>query len=457
MRAIAKTAEEADRKLTELKANHNKGIPTADKNWKLGDYLEYWLEEVVKPSRRATTYDLYESNIRLHLKPGIGHLTLKRLSVPTLQQYFNGCLAAGQSVRKVQIFREILSSALTRAMREELVLRNVAMLVELPSHQRSEIRPWTPDEVRAFLQAAEGHMWYPAFLLVALYGLRRGEVLGLRWKDIDTANSELHVHQQVFRAGGGLHQGPVKTQAGKRDLPLLGTVTRVLLPLRGSKTGEELVFTASTGKPVEPQNFSRAFQQICARHGIRRIKLHHVRHTAATLLKNLGVPDRDIQLILGHSHVSVTQQIYQHDTMDSRREALGRMEKAYIHSTTSGHADPSERGRQLTLDDGSGSRQNSRQTASVSDSRVLSVETENNPATEVSVAGLLDNFYGDLTGNRTPIARMRSKKGGVRDRPLERVTEVDSCLAVLRKRWLLGIVAVKFAVNDAQTDHVLAA
>jgi integrase len=299
--------------------------------WKLGDYLDYWLEEVIKPNRRATTYELYEINVRRHLKPALGHLAMNRLTVPIIQRFLNEQLAAGHSVRKVQMIRETLSPALSRAIHEELLTRNVAMLVELPGRQTNDVKPWSPGEVQAFLKAARNHKWYPAFLLVAHYGLRRGEVIGLRWSDIDFSGRVIHVRQQVFRANGEVQQGPVKTRAGQRDLPLLGGIAEELAEyrLRRTKTADDgLVFTSSTGNPIEPYNFTRAFQLLCASNGIRKIKLHHVRHTAATILKDLGVPARDAQLILGHSNIAITQQIYQHDTMDTRRDALSLMEKA---------------------------------------------------------------------------------------------------------------------------------
>lgn len=218
-RVYGTTRGEVSRKLTEAKAKMDQGVPTADENWLLGNYLEYWLEEVIKPNRRATTYDLYEVNIRLHLRPYLGDISLRKLTVPVLQRFFNQRLADGLSVRKVQILREVLSSALTRAMREELVTRNVASLIELPSKQKEVIRPWSLDELRHFLDVARTHEWFPAFLLVGMYGLRRGEAIGVRWCDIDFTGGELHIKQQVFRAGGTIHQGPLKTQAGQRDLP----------------------------------------------------------------------------------------------------------------------------------------------------------------------------------------------------------------------------------------------
>jgi integrase len=179
------------------------------------------LEHVVTLNRRPATYRLYEMTVRLYLKPGLGTSPLTRLSSSRVQAYFTGQLAAGRSVRTVQVMRTVLSSALSRAMREELISRNVARLVELPSWERQPITPWTAAEARAFLDAAKDDPLYPAFVLLLVYGLRLGEVLGLRWHDLDEADNEVRVRQQVQRVRGELRLYPVKTAAGRRDLPPL--------------------------------------------------------------------------------------------------------------------------------------------------------------------------------------------------------------------------------------------
>jgi integrase len=182
--------------------------------WKLGPYLDYWLENFVKRNRRPATYNLYEMIVRLYLKPGLGSRKLTSLTVPMVQEFLNRRLQKGDSVRKVQVMRTVLSAALTRAVREELVAR----LVELPQWQRDTIRPWAADGARAFLSAAKPDPLYVAFVLLIFYSLRRGEVLGLRWDDIDFDGGRIHIHQQLQRVRGELFLAPVKTQAGRRGL-----------------------------------------------------------------------------------------------------------------------------------------------------------------------------------------------------------------------------------------------
>jgi integrase len=333
-----RTRDEARERLIEEQAKAGKGIPVPAQSWKLGPYFDYWLENVVKLTRRPATYALYEINIRLHLKPELGKHSLRRLSVPVVQTFLNAKLRPGMSVRNVHIQRQILSAALSRAMREELVSRNVARLVELPEWEPAEVVPWSPAEALAFLHASTTDPLYPAFVFLMLYGMRRGEVLGLRWEDIDTDAGIVRIRQQVQRIQGQLHIGPVKTRAGSRYLPLLGLATDALAVRRetqdidrarlgGCWTDTGLVFTTRTGRPIEPRGLVRSFKRICQDNKIREIRVHTLRHTTASLLKDLKVPARDTQAILGHAHIITTQQIYTHVDDVARRDALTRLNK----------------------------------------------------------------------------------------------------------------------------------
>jgi len=316
----AKSLTEARDKLGRAQQNARSGIPVPDESWKLGPYLEYWLEQVVKHNRRPATYALYETNIRLYLIPGLGGRQLSRLSVSAVQLFLNQRLEQGDSVRKVQIMRTVLSAALTRAVREELISRNVARLVELPQWQRRTMVPWTAQEARRFLAAARPDPLYPVFVLLTLYGLRRGESLGIRWADVDFDGGTIRIRHQLLRVRGQLILGPVKTQAGQRDLALLDLAREALLgqmarqaesqaAMGSAWPGTDLVFTTRTGRPVEPRNLVRSFRRICEDHKIRIITVHHLRHTVGSLLKDLGVPARDAQAILGHTRISTTLEI----------------------------------------------------------------------------------------------------------------------------------------------------
>lgn len=366
IRRTARTRLEADEKLTELKQQIREGVPLPDRTWRVGDYLDYWLESVIRPNRRPATHSQYEVIVRKYLKPGLGGHLLTRLSVPVVQQFLNHQQEIGESVRQAQLMRGTLSSALTQARREELITRNVAQLVKLPTYDRIERVPWSAEEAAGFLNGARGDPLYTAFVLLVLYGLRRGEVLGLRWQDIDHDDGVIHIRQQLQRVHSTLLQGPVKTRAGQRGLPLMALARTALTERRmaqdvarqasgshwqGSPIGEGLVFTTRSGLPIEPRNLARSFQNICARAGVRQIRLHDIRHTTATLLKRLNIPARDTQLILGHSRVSTTLELYQHADMQDRTVAIEQIERLLTQSFVG--SDGSRRSRH----DSAGSRQ----------------------------------------------------------------------------------------------------
>lgn len=206
-----------------------------------------------------------------------------------------------------------------------------------PGQRRRRRHPWSAREARIFLHAARADPLYPALVLLVLYGLRRGEVLGLSWRDVDLDQGVVRVRRQLLRAGGRLQLGPVKTAAGRCELPLLGIARDVLvshadMQVIGTQhewTEHDLVFTTSSGRPVEPANLVRSFQRITEAAGMRPIRLHDLRHTTATLLKDLGVAPRDTMEILGHARIAVTMEIYTAADDGSRRSAIDKLSRLF--------------------------------------------------------------------------------------------------------------------------------
>jgi integrase len=413
------TRQEAHDKLVVAKAQAQQGVPVPDRTWRVGEYLDHWLEQVILPNRRPKTYITYSQRVRLNLKPGLGKYRLTSLSVSAVQSFFKQRLADGHSIRKVHMMREVLRSALSRAMRDELIFRNVARLVDLPSYQPEEFVPWSAQEARRFLQAARQHRLYLAFLLFLLFGLREGEVLGLRWCDVDVERQSLRIRQQVQRVNGIWQAGPVKTKTGRRDLPLIGIVREALhehqqrqLDERSqageswqeSRTSDGLVFTSPNGLPIDPRGLLRMFRRLCTKHGLRQIRIHDTRHTVGTILKDLGVPDRDIQLILGHANISTTQAIYQHGNTPAQREAIEKTAALLFPQE-----DGSETNRHLL------------------------------PSNLSSIGVQFKTKFGADRGIRThdPLFT-NSNFASISDR----FAEVNSILDVVRRRWNIGIVAV---------------
>lgn len=408
LRVYGRTREEVHAKLIEAKAKAQAGIPTSDKQIRLNDYLDCWLADVVKPNKRPATYAQCEQTVRLYLKPGLGSRLVAQITVREAQGFLNEKLSQGHSIPTVQVIRKVLSSALTCAMRDELIGRNVARLVQLPKHEPAEVRPWSTGEIRRFLDIAETHELYLAFLLLGLYGMRRGEVLGLSWQDVDFAQNLLHVRQQLQRAEGGLQLGLLKSKASKRDLPLLGMVRDALLARHTRQAGykdDGLIFTAKDGSPLEASTLVRAFKRICLGNDLRLIRIHDMRHSLTTLLKDMQVPVRDAQLILGHARISTTQEVYEHGNVELQRQALGRIEKLFIRTSAKTR---------------SRSRQFSRQ-GWLRDELFTTIN------------------FGAGEGTLTPgLILGKSNQLIICDR----LSEVQSAVKLAERKWLLGAVAV---------------
>jgi integrase len=299
------------------------GQPVDTSSRKLADYLTYWLAEVVKPTLRPTTYAMYETFVRLYISPALGSKRLDRLNVADVRRFIAALQAQGASPRKVQAARAILRSALSNAVTEELISRNVATLVKVPRPPRYRLRPWEAEEARTFLAATTAHRLHAAYVLVLTLGLRRGEVLGLGWDEVDLERGEIHVLWQIQRINGELRRVRVKTDNSDDVIPLPPICVEALRAKEATRRpGDVLVFTSAAGTPVDPRNFNRSFTLACHKADVRRIRVHDTRHTCASLLRSLGVDLSVIKDILRHSQISITADVYIHVTTEQQREAV---------------------------------------------------------------------------------------------------------------------------------------
>jgi len=454
VRLYAATRAEAQRRLTEQLRLQQQYIPAAATNQTVAAFMDHWVRDIVPKKTRPNTIRMYESLSRLYIKPLLGRKLLTRLSVRDVQSAIDSLQADGHSARTIQKVRTTLRAALHQAMREELIFRNVASLVQLPTWVRKPIHPWTVEEASAFLDATEGHRLHIAFRLLLTYGMREGEVLGLRWNDIDFEAGVFHIRQQIQRLDGKLRAVPVKTAAGQRTLPLVPSVRNILLDLakrRGislihvpgtddERTTEGLVVTSTTGGPIEGQNFLRSFRRLAEGAGLRIITVHHMRHTAATMLGSLGVPPRDVQLILGHANISTTQQIYQHGSPEIQRLAVSAVD----HALSSGSHPVSE----VSPSDGSRCRQE----LPSKDSKPIKGEETQEPPRMIPTGVTASDSLGGSSQTRTGDTRLFSP---VPDTLHALPTPIVRNLLDRTRSWALGRVAVNCCRQMTALDDQL--
>jgi integrase len=359
------TREEVHDKWLKLHTSAKRG-PVVTKSQTVAEYLAYWLLEVVQPGLAPATAANYGMFVRCYIAPVLGPRKLDKLSVREVRAWLNKlrdtcqCCAQGKDKRRAnprccavghccqQVASErtirdawtVLRAALNNAVREELISRNVAALIRVPKPRRRKVKPWSVDEARAFLESArrKGDPLYAAYVLILVLGLRRGEVLGLRWQDVDFTSEELTIGWQIQRINRQLLHRQTKTEASDAVLPLV-PICEVALHDREAAHDKDkanagsdwhasgLVFTTRTGRPVEPRNFNRSFTAACSRAGVRVIPVHATRKTCASLLVALDVHPRVAMQVLRHSQISVTMNVYSEVSSDTTRRALKRLGK----------------------------------------------------------------------------------------------------------------------------------
>ncbi|MFF3582254.1 site-specific integrase [Streptomyces mirabilis] len=330
------TWDECDEKRQELVRRDRQGIPTPSRSAKLSEWLPYWLEEYIRPQRKRTTYVKYEMHVRLYLVPLLGSRRLESLTTANVRQMISKVTEQASAATAKEAHR-VLRTALTAACRDELISRNVVQLVPAPRVEPRELHPWSLDETLTFLEAARTDPLYPAFVLAVALGLRRGEILGLQWRDVDLDRRTLTVRTTLNRGGKELYLDTTKNRRARViPIPLMCVAPLRWQRLRQTARRDAIgadwhdsdhVFTTRSGRPIEPRNLYRSFLRIAASAGLPQVRLHDTRHGCASLLFAAGVAPRTVMEILGHSQIAVTMNVYTHVSDDNRREAMGHMDR----------------------------------------------------------------------------------------------------------------------------------
>ena len=337
-----KDRDDARRKLTEAMANRDKGLIYNDENLTLGEYLDRWLSDSVYGTVRESTYPRDKYLVTNHIKPSIGRVKLKNVNALQVQSLYRERLDSGLSCSTVQKIHHVLHKALAQAVRWNLIPRNPADNVKAPRPTPKEMHPLSASEAHKLLEAARGDSLEALYVLAIHTGMRQGELLGLKWADVDLENAIVRVRRTLTRKGTGYVLGEPKTKKSRRTVRLTQKAVEALRSHRVRQAREklrigslyqdqDLVFAGRNGGLINPSNLrQRSFKPLLKRAGLPQITFHDLRHTYASLLFQKNVHPKIVSDTLGHASVAITLDTYSHmlpgmggEAADAMREVLG--------------------------------------------------------------------------------------------------------------------------------------
>ena len=335
----SKSRGEVVRRMRALQPSIAQGVKLAPDRLTVGQYLDGWLTDRIPGTVTPRTEVLYERAVTDYIVPSLGRIRLNQLTPSDVSQMLRDMEARGYSPSTRRMARATLRRALRMAEQDGLLIRNVASIAEGPKMNQREGRSLTPEQARTILAAVRGHRHEAAYVIAISLGLRRGEILGLSWSDVERAEGTvvIHVRRQLVRNKSGLHLVDLKTAGSKRTLHLSAPLVEVLDRHRRRQEAEELVggvrwrnehelvFTSNIGTPLDPEAFGRTVPKICEEAGLGHWSIHELRHSCASLLLAQEVPLEVVAEQLGHVSIRVTKDVYGHLMPRSRARAAEAM------------------------------------------------------------------------------------------------------------------------------------
>lgn len=342
-----KSQKEVQDKILEARGKIATGTFSEPSKLTLGEWLKTWLNDYMKASIRPTTWASYETQVSKHIIPAIGGEKLQGLQTRHLQNLYNKKMQGGRadkkegglSPRSVRYIHCVLYAALDQAVKENLIHINPANAVKLPKMEQEEVQAMDTKGVTEFLQEAKKTKHYAAYYLTLSTGLRRGELMALKWSNVDLQAGTITVKQNLVRTKEGLKFQEPKTKNSKRVIGIDEDTVKELKSHKAKQAAailemgkaykkNDLVFCHDDGTPMDPRGFSRHFERIIERlqkKGFTRITFHGLRHTFATLSRQEGVDLKVISETLGHYDPAFTMKVYQHVTPQMKKEAVSKI------------------------------------------------------------------------------------------------------------------------------------
>ncbi len=327
-----KNKSDAIKKKNEALRDLERGALAKGPQRKLGEYLQDWLENMHKSKLRVGSYVAYKKWVG-HLVDGLGNVPLQKLTAEQVQDFLQKKLDDGLSSKTVHEIHAVLRVALKKAVRLEVVSRNVCDMVDPPTIVSREAVPLSVEQARLLVEHVRGHRLETLLAMAIVTGMRRGELLALRWSDVDFERHRLLVlHSVGYITGYGYVEGKPKTDSGKRWVSFPAFLFEMLKEHRVQQrelqetakkwVEHDLVFPNLSGGYLHPNHMGETFRKLLVEAGLPAIHFHDLRHSAGTILMSMGVNAKVIQALLGHSHISTTLGVYGHLLPSMQQEVV---------------------------------------------------------------------------------------------------------------------------------------
>ena len=342
----AHTKTECQEKLAKLREKCGRRSEKIKPDMPFGDWIDFWYQNYSAPKLRPTTQACYSGRIYTHIIPSVGNIPLNKLTQNDLQQFYARLKKSGRK-KHVDKFGEGLSdrmvrschttcrTALEKAVTEGLIRINPAVGCKLPPKKAKEMQVLTPPEITRFLIQAREEGYYELFLLELTTGMRRGEILALKWRDLNLKTGELHISRQVLKVNGKVLISTPKTKSSNRMILLPPEMTELLAELK-TRTDSEWIFPSPLDltQPRHPSAVYHRFQKILERANCKRVRFHDLRHTFATMALENGMDIKTLSAMIGHVSAETTLNIYSHITDTMQQQAAARIDREIAGADT---------------------------------------------------------------------------------------------------------------------------
>ena len=335
---LGKTQAEVKAKLKQAIQENTEVDTLKAAQYTVGQWMDIWFENYAKIKVRPTSHQTYRGYIDNHIKPNIGKIQLGKLTTLELQKLYKKLLSKGRvdrieakgqpkglSPKTVRNIHQVISSAMDFARSQKLIAVNPADSCALPKLEHREMKTLPAEQLASFLREAKESGVFEMYYIELATGLRRGELLGLKWEDLDLEQGTLRVQRQVARIDGEVVEAPLKTKNSYRTISLGGDAVGILNEQRKKCGGSEYVFPSPTGGPISPDSVIQMLHRVLKRAGLPKVRFHDLRHTFATVALQNGVDIKTVSGMLGHYSAGFTLDTYAHVTTQAQREAAKTM------------------------------------------------------------------------------------------------------------------------------------